>query len=164
MIRRFGHTHRLSKYYFDTDRKCIMSTQRPGVPRPLTWSQSLSWYPKRVSMVNDQGYKVNYTESQIMGMLLPAESGVKVADRKAVAPAAITNDLSLLRPDFEYVLFSVKNKASQYFFKDTSIAEALARLAKRGEHVAVEDIRIVNTLTGKVSTLKPQVVTTYVLS
>jgi hypothetical protein len=154
-IQKFQDRYALSKYYFDTARGVVMSTQS-GAPKALTWSQARTWYPKRVSMVTSQGYKVNYTESQIKGMLQPVERDVETA--------AVTNDLSMLKPDFEYVLFSTTNRCSQYFFAGTSVKEALDRLAKRGEYVAQKDVRILNTRTGQVLMLKPQVITTYVLS
>lgn len=153
-IQKFFDRYNLSKYYFDSARGVVMSTQS-GTPKALTWSQARSWYPKRVSMVTSQGYKVNYTESQIKGMLQPAE---------VTQPQAVTNDLSMLKPDFEYVLFSTKNRCSQYFYAGTSVQEALDRLARRNEYVAPQDVRILNTRTGHVSMLKPQVVTTYVLA
>lgn len=144
----------LSKYYYDTVRKAVMST-RSGTAKALTWSQARSWYPKRVSMVTNHGYKVNYTENQVLNMLMPAEQ------EKAVQ--AVTNDLSLLAPDFPFVLYSDKNICSQYFYANTTIKQALDMFARRGEHIDPKDIRILNTRTGKVSMLKPKVVTMYEL-
>jgi len=144
----------LSKYYYDTVRNAVMST-RSGTAKALTWSQARSWYPKRVSMVTNRGYKVNYTENQVLNMLMPAEQ------EKAVQ--AVTNDLSLLAPDFPFVLYSDKNICSQYFYANTTIKQALDMFARRGEHIDPKDIRILNTRTGKVSMLKPKVVTTYEL-
>lgn len=151
---KFQSQHNLSQYFYDTKTGQVMST-RSGQVRPMKWSQQRSWYPKRVSLTNDRGYKVNYTEGQIKNMLLPVEKEAPVQ--------AVTNDLSLLRPDYEYVMYSIQNRCSQYFFAGTSVQEALDRFAKRGECIRAEDVRILNPRTGKVSQLRPQQVVTYAL-
>ena len=152
----------LSDYYYDVDRGVVMS-RKNGKIKPLTWSQARSWYPKRVSMVYGQGgraFKVSYTQTQIMNMLLPAVPKPLIEAREST----VSNDLSLIAPDYAYVMFSRKNQCSQYFFAGTSIQRALEMFAKRGERIAPEDVRILNTVTNKVSQLKSQVVTTYVLA
>lgn len=148
----------LSKYYFDTDLDCVMSTQS-GQPRAMKWSQARSWYPKRVGMVTSRGYKVSYTYDQIKRMLV-AEP---VREAKIQQPLAITNDLSLLRPAHEFIMYSIKNRCSQYFYANTSVQEALDRFAKRGECIRNEDVRILDPRTGKVSKLGVRTVETYTL-
>jgi hypothetical protein len=143
----------LSAYFYDTQADQVFST-RSGQPKAMKWSQTRSWYPKRVGMVTNRGYKVNYTYDQIKKMLAPAE---------VVQPVAITNDLSLLKPNFEYVMFSIQNRCSQYFYAGTSVQEALDRFAKRGECIKSQDVRILDPRTGKVSKLGVQTVETYTL-
>ena len=149
----------LSDYFYDRKADQVFST-KSGQTRPMKWSQQRSWYPKRVGMVTARGYKVSYTRDQILKMLKPVE---QQAVRQQAQPQAITNDLTLLRPDYEYVLYSVQNRCSQYFFAGTSVQEALDRFAKRGECIRNEDIRILNTQSGKISKLVPQQVVTYAL-
>ena len=146
----------LKDYFFDTQADQVFST-KSGSAKAMKWSQSRSWYPKRVGMVTDRGYKVNYTYDQIKSMLAPAE----VVQQPQ--PQAITNDLRLLKPDYEFVMFSIQNRCSQYFYAGTSVQEALDRFAKRGEIVRNDDVRILNPRTGKVSKLAAQRVETYAL-
>ena len=146
----------LKDYFFDTQADQVFST-KSGSARPMKWSQARTWYPKRVGMVGKNGYKVSYTYAQIKSMLMPAEQP------KSFQPQAITNDLRLLKPDFEYVMYSIRNRCSQYFYAGTSVQEALDRFAKRGECIRNEDIRILNTQSGKISKLVPQQVVTYAL-
>lgn len=56
----------------------------------------------------------------------------------------VTQDLCKIAPSFPYVLYSEKNQCSQYFFANTTIGQALALMGKRGENIAVDDIRILN--------------------
>ena len=146
----------LSAYFYDTQADRVFST-RSGKTKPMKWSQTRTWYPKRVGMVTNRGYKVSYTYDQIKSMLLPQEQ------TKTFQAQAITNDLRLLKPDFEYVLFSTANRCSQYFFAGTPVQEALDRFAKRGECIKNEDVRILNTQSGKVSRIGVQRVETYTL-
>ena len=146
----------LKDYFFDTQADQVFST-KSGSAKPMKWSQPRSWYPKRVGMVTNRGYKVSYTYDQIKSMLMPAEQP------KSFQPQAITNDLRLLKPEFEYVMFSIQNRCSQYFYAGTSVQEALDRFAKRGECIRNEDVRILDPRTGKVSKLGVQRVETYTL-
>lgn len=157
-IRKFQDVS-LNKYYFDTDRDVVMSLQS-GEPRPLKWSRAHYGSPRRVAMVTHNGHKVSYRYDQIQRMLAPAEIEVSA---KPAAAQCVTNTLSLLKPEFDYVLYSVQNRCSQYFFAGTTVQDALDRLARRGEVVKPADIRILNTVTGQVSRVAVQTVQTYSL-
>jgi len=148
-IRKFKASMSLAHYAYDDKADRVIS-YKSGRAKNLTWSQAYSWYPKRVSMVTDQGYKVSYKRDEILGMLDAVEAEV----------ASSFTGLDGIKPNFEYVLFSRRNKASQFFYANTSVAQALAMFAKRGEHIAPEDIRILNTVTNKVSSIKAKPVTT----
>jgi hypothetical protein len=150
-IQKFANPE-LADYYFDSSKDVVMST-KSGTPRPMTWTTRPGWYSKRVGMVTTRGRKVSYTYAQIKNMLVPTDK----ADGRA------TSDLAAIKPDFEYVMFSVRNRCSQYFYAGTSVQEALDRFAKRGERIQNQDIRILNPRTGKVSTLGVQTVETYTL-
>lgn len=145
----------LNKYYFDTAADCVMSLQS-GSPRPMKWITPLLGSPRRVSMVTDRGHKVSYRYDQIVNMLQPMSVSLHKAD-------ADTTDLSTIKPSFDYVLFSVKNQCSQYFFANTGIQEALDRLARRGERVAPEDVRVLDTASGRVQRLGIKTITAYTL-
>lgn len=152
----------LSKYYFDTDRDAVMSLHS-GEPRPMKWSKQNHWSPRRVAMVTNTGHKVSYRYDQIQRMLAPAEIDVPAKPVSTAEPQCVTNTLSLLKPEFDYVLYSVQNRCSQYFFAGTSVQEALDRLARRGEVVKPADIRILNVLTSQVSRVAVRTVETYSL-
>lgn len=147
----------LSKYYFDTDTDTVMSLHS-GSPRPMKWVKPNHWSPRRVGMVNDRGFKVSYRYDQIKNMLKPAE---RVVD--AAGAVSGVDGLAMIKPTVDYVVFSTKNRCSQYIFAGTSIQEALDRLARRGERVAHEDVRILNTQTGKVQKLGIKTITAYTL-
>lgn len=151
-IRKFQRDD-LRKYYFDTSADCVMSLQT-GDPRRMKWVTPYPGSPRRVSMVTDRGFKVSYRYDQIMDMLRPVDVAVDRANN---------TDLSTIKPTVDYVLFSTKNRCSQYFFANTSIQEALDRLARRGERVAPEDVRILDTVTGRVQLLGIKTITTYTL-
>ena len=159
----------LANYYFDTATDCVISTYS-GQSRPMKWSQAYPGAPRRVSLTTIRGTKISYRYDQIKAMLLPTvgphmAAPIEVPRRVADAAAASDafNGLASIKPNVDYVLFSVKNRCSQYFFANTSIQEALDRLARRGEHVAHDDVRILNTVTGKVQKLGTKTITTYTL-
>ena len=154
-IRKFINSD-LSKYYFDTDADCVMSLYS-GSPRAMKWVKPNNWAPRRVGLITDRGRKVSYRYDQIKQMLAPAETLDVAVDR------AINTDLSSIKPSFDYVLFSTKNRCSQYFFANTSVQEALDRLARRGERVAPEDVRVLDTQTGRVQKLGIKTFTAYTL-
>jgi hypothetical protein len=143
----------LSSYFYDTQADQVFST-RSGQAKPMKWTHPSFYKPKRVSMTTNQGLKVSYTRDQILKILAPAV---------VVAPVAVTNDLTLIKPNFEYVMFSVGNKCSQYFFAGTSVKDALDRFAKRGEVIKPADVRILDPLTGKINKLGVKTVETYTL-
>ena len=73
------------------------------------------------------------------------------------------NELTSISPTNDYIMFSVVDQASQYFFAGTTIADALARFGRRGVVIAPKDIRILDVTSNKVSMVKVKVVETYVL-
>ena len=155
-IRKFKNSD-LSKYYFDTDLDQVMSLYS-GSPQPLKWAKHNKQSLRRIALVTNYGFKVNYRYDQIINMLGPVEAEVDAA-----GDVSDVQGLDLIKPDFDYVLFSTQNRCSQYIFANTSIQEALDRLARRGEYVDFYDIRILNTQTNKVSKLAIKTVTAYTL-
>lgn len=155
-IRKFKDSD-LSKYYFDTDLDQVMSLYSSN-PQPLKWYKTSKQSPRRVALVTDHGFLVNYQYDQIMNMLGPVETEVGAA-----GAVSGVQSLDSIKPDFDYVLFSTKNRCSQYIFANTSIQEALDRLASRGEHIEHDDIRVLNTRTDKVSKLAIKTVVAYTL-
>lgn len=157
-----------TNYYFDPVNDCVISIYS-GQSRPLKWSRAYPGAPRRVSLTTTRGTKLSYRYDQIKALLIPAKptlaAPIEVPRRVANAAAASDafNGLASIKPNVDYVLFSVKNRCSQYFFANTSIQEALDRLARRGEHVAHDDVRILNTVTGKVQKLGTKTITTYTL-
>lgn len=171
-IRRF-RLPGLSMYYFDVARDCVMSTYT-GQPRPMKWVQSGPGVPRRVGLTTSMGNKISYRYDQIVGLLGPIEyvkaldssskaAPTPVAGRTATTKAPWSESqlaaLAEIRPNFAYVLYSVENRCSQYFFAGTSIREALERLAKRGEYVELRDVCVLNVETRQVTKLGTKVVT-----
>ena len=152
----------LSKYYFDTDKDCVMSLHS-GEPRPLKWSKPTHWAPRRVSMVKLCGIKVSCRYDQIQRMLKPAEIEVSSKPVKSAEPQCVTNSLALVKPAYDYVVFSKANRCSQYFFAGTSLQEAMDGFARRGEVLKPSEIRIVNANTGQLVQLTVRTVETYSL-
>lgn len=152
-----------SDYYFDTELDAVVS-MKTGKPCTLEWTHQCQWIPRRVSLTSSQGRKVSFRYDQIKKMVSYDEPGtVTVAKAAHSNPALYAGDLSQIKPEFAYVMFSNTNKCSQYFFAGTSLQEALDRLARRGEYVDFYDIRILNTQTNKVSKLAIKTVTAYTL-
>lgn len=146
-----------SDYYFDTELDAVVS-MKTGKPYTMAWTHQYRWSPRRVSLTSSQGRKVSFRYDQIRNMLdrAPAKSVAKVE-------AVNDPDLSTIKPEFAYVMFSNTDQCSQYFFAGTSLQEAVDRFARRGVKINPKDIRILNTLTNRVQTLQPKVVTSYTL-
>ena len=66
-------------------------------------------------------------------------------------------------PPYEYVMFSVPNRCSQYFFAGTTIHQALDLFKRRNELIKASDIQILNVITGEVLKVKEETRTVYVL-
>lgn len=67
-------------------------------------------------------------------------------------------------PPYEYVMFSVPNRCSQYFFAGTTIRQALDLFKRRqNELIKASDIQILNVITGEVLKVKEETRTVYVL-
>lgn len=149
----------LRGYGFDLARDLVVSYKR---------DKSGQYLDKRTS------YNLNYNTQYHEALRRQAreQAGLQgtpftqtVAALKAQAIHPDAHQLTNLRPSFPYVLYSKKNQCSQYFFANTPVSQALTMLAKRGEIVALEDVRILNVDTGTVSLLKPKkVITEYVLA
>lgn len=140
-ISKFRDHLKLSKYFFDHDRDVVMSTQRPGEPRPIKWAIVYSQRCRRVSLVNDRGEKTSLTYNQVMANLVD----VPVTKGPAAGPV-----LGEIAPTNAYVMYSDADRCSQYFFAGTTLQQALDKFAKRGLHLKPENIRILNTVTGKI--------------
>lgn len=159
-IVKFPSGHRFFGYGFDVSKNLVVSYKRDSNGRYLEKRTSYVFYYRTVYHESvRQDAATIYTKAQSVVVA----SNKFVAAALAVAPAGSFQGLENIKPNFPYVLYSVKNQASQYFFAGTSLVEALARLAKRGEYVNAEDVRILNTVTEKVSKLTPQKVVTYTL-
>lgn len=148
----------LKDYFYDASSDTVYS-RKSGEPRALKWSQQYKWSPKRVSVM--YGYrKASFTRQQILTMLQPATNPVKENVAQHVVQ---TNDLSMVKPAHDFVVFSKPNRCSQYFFANTSLQEALDRFARRGEIVNPADVRVLNVATGKVSELAVKTMQVYTL-
>lgn len=134
----------LRGYGFDLDRNRLISYKRftDGIPMDYRSSYRLNGYTRYHAALQAEASKLIRSKSS------PFDS----------------DPLHSIRPAFPYVLYSKKNQCSQYFFANTSIAEALYLLSQRGEVVAVEDVRVLNVDTGVVTKLQAKtVITSYTL-
>lgn len=151
-IVRFPSTHHYAGYgyNFDTDR--VLSFKHPKT-HP-------TGYPlqRRVSYNLFGRYRpATHHETVRHNAAVVRES---TGGHKATKATTPVTTLSAIRPSFPYVLYSKKNQCSQYFFSGTSLADAFARLAKRGEVVEIADARILNVNTGEVKTIAAKTVVT----
>lgn len=153
MIRQFKDS-RFSQYYYCTDSENVISKK---TKRHLKWKRTGWDYTVVLSAaVGTERLRFTYSHSAIINVML--------ADPVVEKSSQInTNNLSLgsVCPDFEYVLFSTKNQCSQYFFASTTVQDALAIFAKRGEVIDPSDVQILNVKTGKISKLKVETVKVY---
>lgn len=142
----------LSGYGFDLLRDRVVSYKRDASGQLLDLRGS---------------YKLNYYDRTHIKLRQLAQEIARSTQQKATSfnnVVAETQALHNIKPNFPYVLYSKKNQCSQYFFANTTIGQALGMLAKRGENVAVEDIRILNVDTGVVTKVAAKrVVTEYAL-
>lgn len=81
-------------------------------------------------------------------------------DRPSAASNPVTIDGAV---PYAYIIFSVKEKCSQYFDQGTTLARALAIFAKRNIVLDPAELSILNPVTGNITKLKVTVVTTYEL-
>lgn len=142
IISKFRDHLELSKYFFDHITETVMSTQRPGAPRPIKWIKSKPRSRRRVSLVTDRGVKLSFTYNQVKDNLVPPPAE---AVRAHIEPPGL-GDIS---PANAYVLFSDVDQCSQYFPAGTTLQQAL-EFAKRGLALKPENIRILDTVTGKI--------------
>ncbi len=159
-IVRFPSTHHYAGYgyNFDTDR--VLSFKR--------WKSHPDGYPlqRRVSYnLLGRWRPATHHETVRHNAAVVRESTGGHKATKATTLATPATTLSAIRPSYPYVLFSKKNQCSQYFFANTTLADALERLARRGEVIAIEDVRILNVNTNEVKSLVAKTtVTTYTLA
>lgn len=146
-IRNFRET-KFKGYHYNTVKECVVSTKR-GKPVEMKWTRSNWGAPKRVSLYLGS-YSVSFTEDEILSKLEPA-----------VVAASPFAEVVQGAPSFEYVMFSKKEKASQFFYSGTPIADALAKFARRGVNIDPSEVQILNVKTNQVSKLAAKVVTTY---
>jgi hypothetical protein len=155
-------------YYFDTELDAVVSTKK-GQPKPLAWSikaagglrtlphnaPSYDRSARLVALIPTHGWRVIYTYNQIIKMLHPSSA----AEVDTGIPG-----LADIKPNYEYVVFSVANRCSQYFYAGTSIQDALGMFAKRGITLNPKEIQILNPATGKISKMEIKTVETYSLA
>lgn len=154
MMRRFKDGA-MCQYFYNPYDKCVYS-EKSGTPTKLKWCQNGSAYdPTRVRM-SVNGQLVSKTLNQVLDALLPVEAPAVTHSPEVRA----ANVLGNIVPVGAYVMFSTKNKASQYFLDGTSIKEALALFARRNININPTDIQILNVTTGKVSKVTVKVVET----
>ena len=117
-------------------------------------------------MIEDALGKLGYPSStkHAIGVGIDAARQSNVASAGAQVQPRNYTGLDTIAPAYPYVIYSVRNQCSQYFFKDTTIANALELFAKRGEELDPADIRIVNVLTGEVTALSIKPLTSYAVS
>lgn len=135
----------LSAYYFENGDVYNRNTKHK-----LTWVVGNGSYDTaRVTMMGKTGLRSAFTRSKIQNFLVevPKQNG-------ELSSISLVND---------YIMFSVVDQASQYFFAVTTIADALARFGRRGVVISPKDIRILDVITNKVSMIKVKVVETYIL-
>jgi len=147
-------------YYYDSEADAVFSNKRPGPPYQLTRKYKGGTWTVTLSNPDNWTPKTQYTRTDILKMVAPLD----VKPAPAAPVAAVTNDLALIRPTSEYVLFSVKDKCSQYFFAGTSIADALAKFARRNIVIDPKDVRILTPGTNTVRQLSVKTVETYILA
>lgn len=116
--------------------------------------------------IEDALGKLGYPSStkRAIGVGIDAARQSNVASAGAQVQPRNYTGLDTIAPAYPYVIYSVRNQCSQYFFKDTTIANALELFAKRGEELDPADIRIVNVLTGEVTALSIKPLTSYAVS
>ena len=141
----------LKDYYFDSEAGAVFSTKRPGDPYKLKWMKKYHRDQRRVNLYTDSGEKICMTYAQVQSALQPAQ---------VATDSVATTDLSKIRPEGEYVLFSTKNRCSQYFYDGTSLSDALRIFAKRDIVIDPEDIRVLMVNTNQIMRLGAKTVYT----
>lgn len=155
-IVRFPSIHQYAGYGYNFDTERVLSFKHPkthptGYPLQRRASYNLlgRFYPL-----------IQHESVRHSAVVCQSTSGHNVTTL-----ATPDTTLSAIRPSYPYVLFSKKSQCSQYFFANTTLADALERLARRGEVIAPEDVRILNVDTSEVKSLVAKTtVTTYVLA
>ena len=162
MAKHFFKSPLFAGYYYDTETDAVYSTKRVAAPHQLAKNYKHGmWHVTLISTTDSPrgAAKYVYSRDNILNMVVsPA------VETSPVTPTAISNDLALIKPTAEYVLFSVKDKCSQYFFAGTSIADALAKFARRNIIIDPKDVRILTPGTNTVRSLSVKTVETYSLA
>lgn len=146
MIQEFKDKN-LSTYYFS--KGFVYNRKTKNV---LNWNvtTSGSFGTARITLASKTGERVTISRNKIQNFL------VEVPETK--------NELNLIIPTTgDYIMFSVVDQASQYFFAGTAIVDALAKFGRRGIVISPKDIRILDVTSNKVSMVKVKVVESYVL-
>lgn len=153
--------HTYHGYGYDTDRDLVISFKidHRGATMQKRSTYKLNGYAVRHSdIVNAAGIairRMGLVESDYIGAKVVAECGDVEQDQPAKPVGAASVPSVQLGPQFPYVLFSKKNQCSQYFFKGTTVSEALERFAKRGEILDPTEVSLLNVDTGKIHKLQP---------
>ena len=148
---------RFAGYYFDDEDNCVYSTKRQGAPVKLTWStRNKNFSAAYVTLSCGSGYYQN-KETMTLSQVRNALKSTPIAEPLAVTIEAVGY------PSSDFIAFSVKNKCSQYFSQGTSVKDALDIFKKRGIEVDPSDLRIMNPLTGVITSLTVKTVKVYTL-
>ena len=148
----------LSGYGFDTVHDRVVSFKANAFGQPL--QRRNSYYLNNVYHAHyDLSKAANQLEKATKATLGQLTSTKPAPFATAVAKQAATAALSEI-PDRvfteEFVMFSVADKASQYFYANTSVHQALALFAKRGITIKAQDVQVLIPRTGEVIKLRPQ--------
>jgi hypothetical protein len=150
----------LSSYSFCTTTYNVFS-KRTG--KPMNWVKTrwdivVTLIKKDSKYPALRGVRKTYTRTEIMRMVDEDQVATSAEKSTKIEAQPMNQSLASLSPDFAYVLFSEKNQCSQYFFANTTVQDALAKFAKRGEVIDPVDVQILNVKTGKISKLQVEIV------
>lgn len=149
-----GSEASLSGYGYDFARDRLVSFKRDPEGQLLVPRHSYNLNGKEVyhlAIVN--AYKDKVTNRVQRPLAQPQPSQREVTGQT----------LADYAPPYEYVMFSVPNRCSQYFFAGTTIRQALDLFKRRNELIKASDIQILNVITGEVLKVKEETRTVYVL-
>ena len=164
MAKNFFKSSSFNGYYYDSETDAVYSIKRPGKTHQLAKNYKGGMWHVTLNSTDaysrSGNYKSVYSRADILSMVTPPA----VETSPVTPPATVSNDLALIKPTADYVMFSVKGKCSQYFFAGTSIADALAKFARRNIVIDPKDVRILTPGTNTVRSLSVKTVETYFLA
>ncbi len=160
------YEHSIKHVYEHTIKEANDRVESLGHALSRTFAAAAKSVADRSINTEDALGKLGYPSStkRAIGVGIDAARQSNVASAGAQVQPRNYTGLDTIAPAYPYVIYSVRNQCSQYFFKDTTIANALELFAKRGEELDPADIRIVNVLTGEVTALSIKPLTSYAVS